>query len=216
MARVPYHDTISPSTSVTVHVRTEQATCLLGVLLAEAIGFGRQQHPCNARPVDGFFVDHGITGFLDRGPGLPADGFQHGGDPGTAGHRHPRPAPDRIEHALRRQGGGDRAREFQHRFEGLHGVVRRLLAVEHPAEQAKERDVVFQAAGVGDDHLDAGRGDRLDLFAPVLVDVGDDVRRLEGEETFEPHVLGPSHLRHPFTRRDGRKNRCAPPPPRPD
>ena len=133
-------------------------------------------------------------------------------DVGVARDRHPRLAPDQVEHALARQ----RRRRRVERRERLVELRRRARAASRSRPKiapnsAIEPRVVVRVERMRDDHVRHERARRVDVLAPVLVDVDDEMRRRQRAQrarsgSLVPPTFGTAlHAR----RADARRSRCA-------
>ena len=164
----------------------------------EAVRLGRQQHPArhgvlrrmaHRRP-----IDFRVARPVGRGRALPAHRGEHRGDVGRPRHRHPRLTPDQVQHALQRQRGTHRGGLVERRLQ-LRGERPGLgVLAEHAAEQAVEREVVFRHARMGDDHMGHEGRQLLHRFAPVLVDIDDQMGRRQRPHRLHLDVLGAADL----------------------
>ena len=128
----------------------------------------------------------------------PIDASQHARDVGVAGHRHPRLAPDQVEHRLR--GPPRRLRQFEL---ALEFVAQRRGALAHAGQRTEgieqllqQREVVLRRAGMRDDQLGHEVTQRVEGFAPVLVDVEQHVGGPQAAQLREVHVLRAADLGH--------------------
>ena len=137
---------------------------------------------------------------------------QRRADVRRARHRHPRLAPDEVEHAARaaaaRRGVARRAMRRREVVGERGGLA---LASEDVAEQ---RDTAAAlSAGIvrmRDDDVRNERARGVDVLAPVLVDVHDEVRRRERAQAREVGILGAADLGHRAAlRADECRSRCA-------
>ena len=113
-----------------------------------------------------------------------------------ARHRHPRFAPDQIQHVLPRQRGA--------RSDGIIVSPRvfgtqsfcAVRAIEYAGEQAIQRQVVERRERMGDDDVRHEAGEFIDRGLLVLVDIDDDVGRRQFAYAHEIDVFGAADFRN--------------------
>ncbi len=120
---------------------------------------------------------------------------------GVAAQRHPRLAPDGVEHARAPAAGQPRARLAVPRLERVGERVAARRRAHHLPQLAHERDALRDRSGVADVDSDAPAPEGLHVLAQVLLHVGKDEIGAERTDELEVGVLLAPHAclaRHPL------------------
>ena len=150
MARLPYHDTISPSMSRAGTPRAQRPRRYA----ARESGTVRwtQEHPRHRRQPVLAPCEGGIAVGRRRSGAAPAHQSEHGRDIGLPRDRHPGLAPDEVEDGLGRQGLAAGTRLGQRSLELAHQSMRLGGTAEDASEKPVDADVVLRRIRMGDDH----------------------------------------------------------------
>ena len=214
IARDPYHDAISPSNSLTAghrapaNARISAAWRSLNgngsldsntkIHAAEQLRGGRELRV--APPVVATAVPAAGGGEVDEGEGPR--------DVGVGRDGHPRIAPDQVEDPPWREAARGGFQRGDGALERAAEAFGGLAAREDAPDQPVQGRVVPWAERMGDDDVGHERGQRIRIFAAVLVHVDDDVGRLQRPDPIQARGLGapyPRDVRNAVARVDAER-----------